>query len=239
MAVSTEERLPLQASEAPSGPAPLSNSSDRLGMSFDKRILLAGFSSFMCGFTLGASHAGHMAAMRFRAENAHRLPVSRPGWYLYHKSKNYYKVKEGVVVGIRRGFHLAAWTSIFFVIEESMDIFRGTWMAGRTLSEMEGIDELDMKKMDQSVRNNRDFISSALAGMVTGGLWSAWNTFPMVTAARTIKTGLLVGIGYGLGQDALIWARKKYGVPVGESWIYKNSRKSMMAAQQEPTVAEE
>lgn len=195
-------------------------------MTFDTRLLMAGFSSFLCGFTLGSSHAGHLASLRFRAENAHRLPISQPGWYLYHKSKNYYKMKEGILTGLRKGTYLAAWTSVFFVIEESMDVFRGTWRAGRTLKEMEGIDELDMKDMKRSVQMNRDFMSSAMAGMVTGGLWSAWNQFPMVTAARTIRMGLVVGLAYGLGQDALTFARKRYGVEGGgrESWIYKSAK---------------
>jgi hypothetical protein len=144
-------------------------------------------------------------------------------------------MKEGIVTGIRKGAQVAAWTSIFFIIEESMDIFRGTWRAGRTLTEMEGIDELDMKKMDQSIQKNRDFMSSAMAGMVTGGIWSAWNTFPMVTAAKTIRTGLLCGLVYGLGQDAMIWVRNKWGVdvPPEESWIYKGAKNRREETQEE------
>jgi hypothetical protein len=193
-------------------------------MTFDTRMLLALSSSFLCGFTLGASHSGHLAAMRFRAENAHRLPISQPGWYLYHKSKNYYKAREGIVVGVRRGIHLAAWTSIFFIVEESMDVFRGTWRAGRTLAEMEGVDELDMRDMHKSVELQRDFWSSAGAGMVTGGLWSAWNGFNMVTAAKTIRLGLVVGAAYGLGQEGITWVKKRYGIEEEESWIYKGAK---------------
>ena len=209
------------------GPALARTAPERLGMTFDTRMLLALSSSFLCGFTLGASHSGHLASMRFRAENAHRLPISQPGWYLYHKSKNYYKWKEGIAVGLRRGAHLAAWTSVFFVIEESMDVFRGTWRAGRTLAEMEGVDELDMRDMHKSVGLQRDFWSSAGAGMVTGGLWSAWNGFSMVTAARTIRLGLLVGAGYGLAQDGLMWAKRKYGLDEGESWTYTGAKNRM------------
>lgn len=212
----------------------LRSTPDRLGMSFDKRLLLASFSSGICGFTLGASHAGHLASLRFRAENAHRLPISQPGWYLYHKSKNYYKMKEGIIEGIKKGGKVAAWTSIFFVIEESMDVFRGTWRAGRTLQEMEGVDELDMKDMNKSIEMNRDCLSSAVAGMVTAGLWSAWNTFPMVTASRTIRMGLVVGLGYGLVQDGLTYARNKYGVQdENESWMYKGAKNRMKEAEAE------
>lgn len=203
---------------------PLTNA-PRLGMPFDRRLLLTTFTSFVCGFTLGSASAGSMAALRFRAENAHRLPISQPGWYLYHKSKNYYKMKHGVVEGLRKGVKVAAWSSVFFVVEESLDIFRGTWRAGRTIEEMEGVDELSLKKIDRGVASSRDFISSAMAGMVTGGVWSAWHHFPVSTAARTIRMGLLVGLGYGLGQDVLVWAKEKYGgAEEGESWIYKGAK---------------
>jgi len=127
---------------------------------------------------------------------------------------------------------------MFFIIEESMDVFRGTWTAGRTLEEMEGVDELDISSMDKSVDKNRDCFSSLMAGMVTGGLWSAWNQFPMPTAARTISMGAIVGLGYGVTQDALMWVRgRKLGyVDEAESWIYrgaKNRRKKEEVEQEQ------
>lgn len=195
-------------------------------MPFDRRLLLATFTSFTCGSALGYLNVSRLASLRFRAENAHRLPISQPGWYLYHKSKNYYKLKYGITAGIRSGAYLAAWTSIFFLVEESMDVFRGTWMAGRTIEEMEGVSELDIERVDTGVEKSRDFLSSVVAGMVTGGLWSAWNKFPVLTAARTIRMGLFAGLGYGVAQDALTWARGKTGGVVNdeESWIYRGAK---------------
>lgn len=104
-------------------------------------------------------------------------------------------------------------------------MFRGTWWAGRTIEEMEGVDELSLKRIDKGVAKSRDFVSSALAGMVTGGVWSAWHQFPVSTAARTIRMGLLVGAGYGLCQDVLVWAKREYGLEdEGESWIYRGAK---------------
>ena len=40
--------------------------------------------------------------------------------------------------------------------------------------------------------------------------------------------GLLVGLGFGLGQDGLIWAKKRWGIKDGESWIYKGARNKMI-----------
>jgi hypothetical protein len=204
-------------------------------MPFDRRLLLTTFTSFVCGFTLGSASAGSMAALRFRAENAHRLPISQPGWYLYHKSKNYNKMRHGITEGIRKGALLAAWSSVFFIVEESLDVFRGTWRAGRTIEEMEGVDELSLKRIDRGVASSRDFISSAMAGMVTGGVWSAWHQFPVSTASRTIRMGLLVGLGYGLSQDALVWARRTFldGEEESESWIYKGAKNRKKADEEE------
>jgi hypothetical protein len=186
-----------------------SPSHNRLGLPFDQRLLLSTFTAFTCGTFLGYTTTSRLAALRFRAENAHRLPASQPGWYLYHKSKNYYKWRHGILAGLRSGAYLAAWSSVFFVIEESMDVFRGTWRAGRTLGEMEGVDELSVERMERGVGGCRDAWSSAVAGMVTGGMWSAWNGFAVVTAARTIRTGLVVGVAYGLAQDGMSWVRGK------------------------------
>lgn len=202
----------------------------RLGMPFDRRLLLTTAMAFTSGFTLGSLTAGHAASLRFRAENAHRLPISQPGWYLYHKSKNYYKWKHGVVEGIRKGGYIAAWSIVFFIVEESLDVFRGTWRAGRTMSEMEGVDELDIRRIEGGMEVCRDAASSAMAGMFTGGLWSVTHGFPITMAARTIKMGLLAGLGFGLGQDGLVWARKKWGHgEQAESWLYKGARNRVAA----------
>jgi len=116
---------------------------------------------------------------------------------------------------------------VFFVVEESLDVFRGTWSAGRTMREMEGVDELDIGRVDRGVGRARDAWSSACAGMVTGGVWSAWHGFGVSTAARTIRMGLVVGAGYGVLQDGVRWAKERYGgeEEVGVSWVYRGARK--------------
>ena len=53
------------------------------------------------GFGLGAVQGGKMAGLRFRAENAHRLPNDTTGWYFYHKAKNYQAMYGGVKEGLK------------------------------------------------------------------------------------------------------------------------------------------
>jgi len=148
---------------------------------FAQRLPLATTLSFLVGMGLGISHGSQSTGLRFRAENAHRLPSTPTGWYLYHKSKNYQMAFGGVMEGFRMGARVSIWTAGFFGIEEMFDRYRG----------------------------KKDFINTVIASLSIAGAFSVWNRFPITTAARTAKTGLAVGLIYGLAQDALGAARGK------------------------------
>ncbi|ELR05339.1 hypothetical protein GMDG_07322 [Pseudogymnoascus destructans 20631-21] len=75
----------------------------RLSLPTPQRLLVGTSTAFLVGLTLGGSHGFSLAGLRFRAENAHRLPKEPTGWYLYHKSKNYRMMLEGVREGVRMG----------------------------------------------------------------------------------------------------------------------------------------
>lgn len=98
-------------------------------------------------------------------------------------------------MGTKVGF----WVGTYIAIEEAIDRARG----GRA-----------------------DFLSSVIAGMSVAGGFSLWSKcplpgilraeqteltasdrFPLVTAARTAKIGLLSGLAFGLAQDALALAK--------------------------------
>ncbi|MCJ1246917.1 hypothetical protein MMC30_004128 [Trapelia coarctata] len=148
----------------------------RLSIPFELRLVAGTTTSFAAGAILGLSHGAQAAGLRFRAENAHRLPNTSTGWYLYHKSKNYHIALGGVKEGLKMGTKVGFWVGSYFAIEEAIDQVRG----GRA-----------------------DFLSSVVAGMSVAGGFSAWNRFPLATAARTAKIGLLSGLAFGLAQDAL------------------------------------
>jgi hypothetical protein len=129
--------------------------------------------------------------LRFRAENAHRLPKTSTGWYLYHKSKNYHMALGGVKEGLKMGAKVSLWTAAFFYIEDCWDEIRG----------------------------KKDFLNTVVASLSVAGGFSLWSLsarmqiwillivvadrFPMVAAARTAKTGLAIGLAFGLAQDAV------------------------------------
>ena len=98
------------------------------------------------------------------------------------------------------GGKVGLWVGGFFTVEEAVDRFRG----GR-----------------------RDFFSTVIAGLSVAGGFSAWSEsreglryvgfqvliaflpdrFPLITAARTAKVGLISGLAFGLAQDALNLAK--------------------------------
>ncbi|MCJ1257748.1 hypothetical protein MMC24_005574 [Lignoscripta atroalba] len=166
----------------PEAPPPLSapTNAPRLSLPFQYRLPTATAGAFFTGMFLGLTHGSQTAGLRFRAENSHRLPKSSTGWYLYHKSKNYHMMLGGVKEGLKMGTKVGFWVGGFFTVEEAIDRARG----GR-----------------------KDFLSTVVAGLSVAGGFSAWNQFPLITAARTAKVGLISGLAFGLIQDILSLAK--------------------------------
>ena len=154
----------------------------RLGLPTSNRLILGALFGSSIGAVLGASHGGRREGLRFRAENAHRLPTSQKGWYFYHKSKNYAAMLGGVKEGLRMGLRTGIWVAGFIYLEAAADHNRG-------------------------YGGQQDFLSTTIAGVATAALWSAWHRFPAATTVRTGKLGLKIGVGYGLVQDVLGYAR--------------------------------
>jgi hypothetical protein len=121
----------------------------RASLPFAIRLPVATSLSFFTGMALGVSHGSRTAGLRFRAENAHRLPTSSTGWYLYHKSKNYYTALGGLKEGMKMGAKISFWTAGAFSIEEMFDRYRGT----------------------------KDFVNTVLASLSVAGGFSLWSMF--------------------------------------------------------------
>ncbi|CAK7202877.1 hypothetical protein SEUCBS139899_005604 [Sporothrix eucalyptigena] len=151
----------------------------RLSLPDVVRIPLATFASFTVGMGLGAAQGSTMAGLRFRAEHAHKLPMTTAGWYLYHKSKNYHVAYGGIREGLRMGARVSVWTTAMFGIETLFDRYRGT----------------------------QDLANTVVACVTVAGAFSLWNRFPLATAARTTKTAILVGFAFGSLQDLASLAR--------------------------------
>lgn len=179
---------------------------NRLSLPFPTRLTLSCFTSSTPGFFLGAAKGMKDSEMRFRAENAHRLPTSTAGWYLYHKSKNYNALLGGIKEGARMGLKLSIWTAVFFGMEEGVDrgrarivrVYRNT--LGKPRRELD--EEEDALRLSQ-VAGNRDFLSTGFAGLGAGGAFAAWNRMPLPTATRLMKMGMKYGLLWGVVQDVV------------------------------------
>ena len=164
---------------------------ERLGMPLAIRIPLLITTSFGAGFLLGAARGGPKAGDRYRAENAHRLPTTRNGWYLYHKSKNYHVIVGGVTSGVKMGAVLTGWASLFMATEEVID------RARERLFAKQGPDG------EMLAAGQRDTASTVVAAMSTAGIYSWRRGLDYFTTARTAKMTLKYSLIYGLLQDAL------------------------------------
>lgn len=162
----------------------------RLSLPFPYRLPLCVAASSLSGMALGMAHGSNEAGFRFRAENAHRLPKSQTGWYLYHKSKNHHMALGGVKEGFRMAARVSAWAALFLGMEEGVDCAR------------RGMHRI-RKGRDVNEAVAGDFVSSMLAGLSTGGAFSLWNRFPIVTAARVARMGAKGGLLFGLLQDGV------------------------------------
>jgi hypothetical protein len=123
----------------------------RFSVPWGQRLPMEASFSFVVGMALGLSHGSQSTGLRFRAENAHRLPTTPTGWYLYHKSKNYNMALGGVKEGFKMGGKVSFWTAAFFGVEEIFDRYRGT----------------------------KDFINTVIASLSVAGGFSLWSrSFP-------------------------------------------------------------
>ncbi|CZT17547.1 uncharacterized protein RCC_03381 [Ramularia collo-cygni] len=189
-------------------------SPDRLSMPLGARLPLALTLASVSGLLLGLTKGSMDAGLVFRAENAHRLPTTQTGWFLYHKSKNYNMMLGGVVEGIKQSIRYSVWVGVFFGMEEGVDRGRAAgrraWGSVATTRERNERRERMLLGEEEELRDvavGRDCVSSMLAGLGTAGLFSAWNRFPLATAARTARMGAKAGLAFGLLQDAVGVAR--------------------------------
>ena len=200
MAAAANERLP-STDESPildpsstlsTAPPSRRVYADRLGWTPWPRIYTATAMAFSTGAFLGISKESRMSALRFRAENSHRMPVNKAGWFFYHKAKNAYVAKHAMTEGFIMGGRLAGWVALFFIVEHAMDEFR------------DDVEKLNFET-GQAVHpgRHRDFLATTVAGLTVGGAFSAVRRMPSAQAAGMCKMGMVTGLGFGLVQDAI------------------------------------
>lgn len=182
------------------------HSNERLSIPFAFRAPVLMTASFLCGLSLGAAHGGPKAAYRYRAENAHRLPTTQTGWFLYQKSKNYHATLGALKEGFKFGGVCTGWATLFMVTEEIIDQSRGRLFA---------------KGDDEVKPGQRDAANTVIAAMSMAGLYSWRSRLDKFAAARTVKLALKYSLIYGLVQD--IAASLRGNRPAYVDWIARKT----------------
>lgn len=127
---------------------------ERFGLPPSQRLAVFTGVSFACGATLGTLQGGNSAALRFRAENSHRLPTTTRGWTFYYRAKHAYVFKHAVFEANRMGLRLVPWTALLIGVEDLVDTLR----------------------LDEEFNDTRkDFMSTTVAGGTVAGGFSLWS----------------------------------------------------------------
>ncbi|KAJ3413264.1 hypothetical protein HDV05_008250 [Chytridiales sp. JEL 0842] len=128
-----------------------------------------------CGFASGAYLSGRHRSLQFLAENAHRLPKTMRGWYLYHK----YKQHEAIHAGYKGGFKYAGRFGLIGLSYVTMESF---------LVSERGL-------------GGESWVCSLTAGAVTSAVFSGFARLPPQYAKYALLFGSLSGLGIGVLQD--------------------------------------
>lgn len=128
----------------------LRNTTGRLSMSGVERVVLGTVASSTICFTAGMFQEWPIAATRFRAENAHRMPRSEKGWYFYHRHKTNYAAFYAMKTGFRSAATYGPATGIVLYTEHIVDVMRGG--------------------------QSKDFLSTVIAAVTVTGCYSLIST---------------------------------------------------------------
>ncbi|CAG8585979.1 8421_t:CDS:2 [Ambispora gerdemannii] len=97
----------------------------RISMPTPQRIALATASGAFWGLIFGGYEGSKRSGLQYRAENAHKLPTTKGGWYFYHKRKNYKMLLGGFKRGARYAFFTGSLCLSFVGLEATLDRLRG------------------------------------------------------------------------------------------------------------------
>ena len=151
---------------------PAQHSPHRYDISIGNRLVTTAFLAYSTGLLLGLLHGGKASALRFRAENSHRFPTTKPGWYLYHKAKQNYVLKASTREGNRMGLRLAPWVTLFVAVEDAVDNLRAPAFVHERRDPNASLETDDMR-VDRET--HRDFLSTTVAGLTIAGGFGIWS----------------------------------------------------------------
>lgn len=153
---------------------------ERLRLDPQSRIIFGTGLAAICGLTFGTARGAQISSLRFLAENAHRLPRTKGGWYFFHKRKNYVLLRDGINQGIVLAAKYGAAAYAFFSLEAIIDRSRG----------------------------RKDFVSTTLSASSVGAAVAfIFARLPLRQACRSTLHFSLFGTVVGLMEDGLSYIK--------------------------------
>ncbi|KAI8898555.1 hypothetical protein BC833DRAFT_620184 [Globomyces pollinis-pini] len=81
--------------------------------------------SFYLGAIIGGSGRAITSAHQFLAENAHRLPKTKGGWFQYHKYKHRFIARAAIPYGVLTGFRMSFGMGVYCAFENQLELYNG------------------------------------------------------------------------------------------------------------------
>ncbi|KAI8807020.1 hypothetical protein BJ742DRAFT_340265 [Cladochytrium replicatum] len=132
-------------------------------------FLIAASTGFVVGFAMGSRQRG----MQFLAENAHRLPRTKAGWFYYHRHKNYESIRKG-------GKEAMKYAGVFGTV---LTAFAGLECA---------VDE---------VAGRESFLNATVAGVGLAGVFAASRRFSVQYTKYAVRYAVTSSTAMGLLED--------------------------------------
>lgn len=137
-----EEQIFIQKKEQ------IRTQNERASLDPISRTLAIAMTASMVGVIIGGQREWQRAALRFRAEHAHRMPTSQKDWFFFQRAKSNYAMAAAMATAPKLGLKLAAATVGLVVMEEAIDNVRGN--------------------------KSKDLFSSVGASLSAAGVFSLW-----------------------------------------------------------------
>ncbi|KAI8838523.1 hypothetical protein BJ741DRAFT_601351 [Chytriomyces cf. hyalinus JEL632] len=139
--------------------------------------LKCGFNLGLAGFATGGLVAGRARSHQFLAENAHKLPSTERGWFLYHRHKQLEAMRAGLT-------------------------WRGGFGAGLRFAGLGVVFTCTEALIEHTVFGGRETWAAAVgAGVGSGLVFAAGARLPRAYARYAILFGAGAGLGIGLLED--------------------------------------
>jgi len=157
--------------------SPIIDHSLRLSRPGPERLAFYFTNAVLAFWVIGFIRTRRLIAHQFLAENAHRLPTNKHGWYLYHRAKLYRVTWRGFLGGWKAALPGGLVALTYGLVEESWDR-----LVGRV-----------------------DVLGSVVAGGVTAAGFATVKARGYRQALRYLRVGMGIGLVSGVVQDLVRW----------------------------------